>query len=53
MWNNTPNQIKNCFLNVFLKKLKTSILDSYLSSVSFAVLKKTISARMFQKFILK
>ena len=29
VWNKIPNEIKNCSLNVFLKKLKTSILDTY------------------------
>ena len=28
VWNKIPNAIKNCSLNVFLKKLKTSILDT-------------------------
>ena len=27
-WNKIPHEIKNCFLIVFLKKLKTSILDT-------------------------
>ena len=29
VWNKIPNEIKNCSLNVVLKKLKTSILDTY------------------------
>ena len=29
VWNKIPHEIKNCSLNVFLKKLKTSILDTY------------------------
>ena len=29
VWNKIPNAIKNCSSNVFLKKLKTSILDAY------------------------
>ena len=29
VWNKIPNEIKNCYLNAFLKKLKISILDTY------------------------
>ena len=29
VWNKIPNEIKNCSLNVFLKKLKIFILDIY------------------------
>ena len=29
VWNKLPNEIKNCPLNVFLKKIKTSVLDTY------------------------
>ena len=29
VWNKLPNEIKSCSLNVFLKKLKNSILDTY------------------------
>ena len=29
VWNKLPNEIKSCSLNVFSKKIKTSILDAY------------------------